>query len=130
MRFFIGIKYDKSGDNRFFVEQLMEELVNRGHSIEVLSTNSVAGPTSEEGTAELMQSSFSRIDESDALIIEFSRKGVGLGIEAGYAYAIGKPVYVIAFSDSTIPKTLSSIATEIVYYKNLDELLSHPIFGR
>lgn len=128
MRFFIGIKYDKSGNNRSFIEQLMSELVKKGHSIEVLSTNNIEGPVTEESTAELMQNSFSRIDESDALIIEFSRRGVGLGIEAGYAYAVGKPVYVIASGDSTIPKTLCSIATEIVYYKTVDELLSHPIF--
>lgn len=128
MRFFIGIKYDKSGDNRAFIEELMRELMGKGHTVEALSTNSVEGPTSEESTAELMQNSFSRIDESDALIIEFSRKGVGLGIEAGYAYAIGKSVYVIASVDSTIPKTLRSIATEIVFYKTVDELVSHPIF--
>lgn len=129
MRFFIGIKYDKSGNNRTFVEQLMSELVKKGHSIEALPTNNSEGPATEESTALLMQNSFSKIDESDALIIEFSRKGVGLGIEAGYAYAIGKPVYIIASDDSTIPKTLRSISTEIIFYKNVEELLSHQIFS-
>jgi hypothetical protein len=35
----------------------------------------------------LMQHTFAAIAESDLVIVELSEKGVGLGIEAGYAYA-------------------------------------------
>lgn len=129
MRFFMGIKYNKDGENRAVMEDLMARLNRAGHYVDSISTNSIEGPPlSEEATAKLMQSSFNKIDNSDALIIEFSRRGVGLGIEAGYAYAVGKPVYIIAESNSHIPKTMRSIASEILYYDNVEDLMEYPIF--
>jgi hypothetical protein len=41
---------------------------------------------------ELMEITFQIIDESDLVIIDLSEKGVGLGIEADYAYSRSVPV--------------------------------------
>lgn len=43
----------------------------------------------------LMQQVFEKIENSDALLIEFSEGGIGMGIEAGYAKAKNIPVYVM-----------------------------------
>jgi nucleoside 2-deoxyribosyltransferase len=58
----------------------------------------------------------------DIHIIEFSEKGTGLGIEAGYAFAKGKPIIVIAHEGSEISDTLKGIAKEIISYKTPEKL--------
>ncbi len=59
---------------------------------------------------------FPAMRKSDMLIVEFSKKGVGLGIVAGYAYAIGLPIYVIAKTGSDISLTISNLATKVIFY--------------
>jgi nucleoside 2-deoxyribosyltransferase len=70
-----------------------------------------------------MKLTFELINKSDFLIIEFSDKGVGLGIEAGYAYAKGIPIIVIAKKGSDISNTLKGIAKKIIFYEDPEELV-------
>ena len=70
----------------------------------------------------LMPKAFDQIDKSDMLIVEFSEKGVGLGIGSGYAYAKNIPIYVIAKRGSDISTTMKSIATDIIFYDEPNEL--------
>jgi 2'-deoxynucleoside 5'-phosphate N-hydrolase len=56
------------------------------------------------------------IRSSDVLLLEFSEKGVGLGIEAGFAHASGKRIVVIAKTGSEISDTLAGISSEIHFY--------------
>ena len=49
-------------------------------------------------------------------------KGVGLGIEIGYAYAKGIPIIVIAKRGSEISSTLQGIARETFFYDRPEEL--------
>jgi nucleoside 2-deoxyribosyltransferase len=44
----------------------------------------------------LMTRMIEEIDSSDMVVIDLTEKGVGVGIKAGYAHAIGIPVMVIA----------------------------------
>ena len=55
---------------------------------------------------------FPAMDTCDMLIVEFSEKGVGLGIGAGYAFAKNIPIYVIAKTGSDISSTLQGIAEQ------------------
>jgi hypothetical protein len=74
------------------------------------------------GPKELMVETFRQIELSDFLIIEFSEKGVGLGIEAGYAHAKSKPVIVMAKTGSDISSTLAGIAKSVIFYDSVGEL--------
>lgn len=71
---------------------------------------------------ELMQKSLQLLKESSVCLVEISEKGVGVGIEAGYAYAIGIPIIVFARTGSDIPMTLSGIAQEIYFYNTYADL--------
>ena len=75
-----------------------------------------------------MKLSFEQIDRSDLVIVELSEKGVGIGIEAGYACAKGIPIYTIAPQDCTISETLAGISREVFYYKKMEDTL--PFFRR
>ena len=63
------------------------------------------------------------MQKCDCNIIEFSEKGVGLGINAGYCYAIGKPIFIIAKTGSDISTTISNLATKIIFYDQPKDLI-------
>lgn len=65
-----------------------------------------------------MQKTFDIIDSSDLILIEFSEKGTGLGIEAGYGYSRKKPILVIAQEGSDISATLQGITDPILFYRD------------
>ena len=71
---------------------------------------------------ELMKITFEEIGSSDIVIVEFSEKGVGLGIEAGYAWAKEIPVWVIAQEGVEISTTLQGISTRIIFYEEMNDL--------
>ncbi|MEM7129012.1 MAG: hypothetical protein AAF702_21950 [Chloroflexota bacterium] len=71
---------------------------------------------------ELMKRTFEIIDLCDICLIDLSEKGVGLGIEAGYAFAQGKPIYTIAKTGSDISTTLAGISTAVYHYQGMDDL--------
>ena len=59
---------------------------------------------------------FPAMKKCDMLIIEFSEKGVGLGIGAGYAFANDIPIYIIAKTGSDISDTIKGLARKIIFY--------------
>lgn len=71
---------------------------------------------------EMMQISYREIDASDFLLVETSSVGIGLGVEAGYAYAKGIPVVTICRQGNKIPNTLKGISKKTYYYRELRDL--------
>ena len=63
-----------------------------------------------------MRRSFAAIDKSDFVLVELSEKGVGLGIEAGYAYARKIPVLTMAREGQDISTTLQGISAQTFTY--------------
>ena len=55
-------------------------------------------------------------------MVDLTEKGVGLGIEAGYAYAKGIPIAVIAKKGSDISATLQGISQQLFLYDEFDDL--------
>ena len=56
------------------------------------------------------------------VVIELSEKGVGLGIESGYAYAHAIPVITIARYGSDISDILYGISSAVQLYGNIVNL--------
>lgn len=65
---------------------------------------------------DLMQHALDAIRHSSAVVVEFTEKGVGLGIEAGYAAALDIPVFVLLRSEAEVSATLDGISTEVFRY--------------
>ena len=55
-------------------------------------------------------------------MVDLTEKGVGLGIEAGYAYAKQIPIVVIARKGSDISATLQGIAKKLFLYDEFEDL--------
>lgn len=70
---------------------------------------------------EMMQQAMIDIDNCDILIAETSDKGIGIGIEVGYAKAKGKIVIYLRNNDAEHSTTVSGISDyQIVYFNNQD----------
>ena len=69
-----------------------------------------------------MRQTFEAIEASDVVVIELTEKGVGVGIEAGYAAAMSIPVVTIARAGADVSETLRGISQNVVLYEEYDEL--------
>ncbi len=74
------------------------------------------------GARNLMQRSFDAKRRSTAVVVEFSEKGVGLGIEAAYASALDIPIFVLLRSEAELSTTLEGISTEAFRYTDNNPL--------
>jgi 2'-deoxynucleoside 5'-phosphate N-hydrolase len=69
-----------------------------------------------------MAQTFAAIEDCDLLLVELSEKGVGIGIEVGYAYARGIPIVVVAPTGGDISTTLQGVARRFGWYDYYDEI--------
>lgn len=76
-----------------------------------------------EGKALMRDYAFPAMLQCDCNIIEFSEKGVGLGMNGGFCYAANKPIYVIAKTGSDISTTMANVAAEIIFYDKPEDLI-------
>ena len=122
MKAYLVIKFHEDYKNRKLIEQISEALQKAGFKSIVIVRDYEKWGKIRFTPKELMKLTFKLIDESELLVVEFSEKGVGLGIEAGYAYSKNKPIIIIAKRNSDISTTLRGISKEIFFYEEPEEL--------
>lgn len=70
---------------------------------------------------EMMRQAMADIDNSNFLIAETSDKGIGIGIEVGYAKAKGKPIIYLRKQNAEHSTTVSGVSDyQIIYQDTLD----------
>lgn len=119
---YLAIKFYEDCRNRELIEQISDSLHKAGIESKVMARDYEKWGEVRYAPTELMELTFKLIDEADLLVVEFSEKGVGLGIEAGYAHAKNKPIVVVAKIDSDISTTLQGVAKEVLLYDKPEEL--------
>ena len=72
--------------------------------------------------SQMMKQAMIEIDNCDLLIAETSDKGIGIGIEVGYAKAKGKPVLYLRKKDAEHSTTVSGISDFQIIYINTKDL--------
>ncbi len=122
MKAYIGIKFYQDCRNRELIEKISEALEKNS-----ITSSCVVRDMEKWGTVEyelrgLMEKALGEIASCDIVVIEFTEKGIGLGIEAGYAFAKGIPIITIAKEGSEISNTLMGISKSIFIYKDFSEL--------
>lgn len=73
---------------------------------------------------EMMQQAMVDINACDFLIAEVSEKAIGVGVEAGYAKGIGKPVIYVRRKDAEHSTTVAGISDYQVVFENVKDLQS------
>jgi 2'-deoxynucleoside 5'-phosphate N-hydrolase len=76
---------------------------------------------------EMMKQAMTDIDRCDIIIAETSHKGIGIGVEVGYAKARGKPIIYMRGQETGHSTTVSGISDFQVIYANSDDL-KHQLF--
>ena len=122
MKIYLAIKFHEDFSNRKLIEEILETLNKSGFETVVMARDYENWGQIKFKPEELMKLTFKITEESDLLLVEFSEKGVGLGIEAGYAYAKGKPIIVIAKYGSDISETMKGISKEVIFYEKVEEI--------
>jgi 2'-deoxynucleoside 5'-phosphate N-hydrolase len=122
MKIFFGKKFKGDFSDRVFIENFASLLTKKDIEMTSIVRDYERWGEATITPSGLMEETFRSIEEADTVLIEFSEKGVGLGMEMGYAYAKGKPVIVIAKEGSDISTTVQGIAEKIVFYTEIDEI--------
>ncbi len=71
---------------------------------------------------EMMIEAMKAIDNCDLLIAETSDKGIGIGVEVGYAKAKGKPVIYLRNNNAEHSTTVSGISDWKVLYEDIADM--------
>ena len=69
-----------------------------------------------EEERQMMRQAFADIDACDFLIAETSYKAIGIGVEAGYAKAKGKPIIYLRNAGAPHSTTVSGISDHRIIY--------------
>jgi 2'-deoxynucleoside 5'-phosphate N-hydrolase len=124
MRVYLALKYHEDCSNRERIAALSSALARVGCEPFCVARDLECWGAVRFSPAVLMQKSFSAIDASAVLLVELTEKGVGVGIEAGYAFARGIPVVAIAEAGADISTTLRGISRAVFQYSDVAELES------
>ncbi len=122
MKVLLAIKFHEDNSNRELIGKISKSLSQIGMETVVVARDFEKWGEEKITARELMGFALENIEKSNLLLIEFSEKGVGLGIEAGYAFAKGIPIVVIAKQGTDISKSMEGLTKEIVFYNAVDEL--------
>jgi len=119
---YFGIKFYEDNRNRDEIETISSMLHNDGIETVCISRDIEKWGTVTLSSQELMRITFEAIDDSNFVILEMSEKGVGLGIEAGYCIAKGKPLIVLIKKGLELSSTMQGIASIIIQYNQPEEI--------
>ena len=122
---FFALKFHDGDEDLAKVEAIEKALNKAGIEITLMARDveEWGNATIPEGKTLMKDYAFPAMKQCDCNIIEFSEKGVGLGMNGGFCYAVGKPIYVIAKTNSDISTTMANIATEVIFYDNPEDLV-------
>lgn len=122
---FFALKFHDGDEDRAKVEAIEAALNAAGIEITLMARDVEKWGEAEipEGKTLMRDYAFPAMLQCDCNIIEFSEKGVGLGINGGFCYASGKPIYIIAKTNSDISTTIANVATEIIFYDKPEDLV-------
>ena len=120
-RAYLGIKYHSDHCNKLKIDSIFSVLDKCGYSVTCITRDIEKWGQKSFSPEDLMTETFKIIDSSDVVIIDLSEKGVGLGIEAGYAYSKGIPIITIA-KKNEISTTLLGISKSHYVYKDENDL--------
>ena len=122
MKAYLGIKFHADNRNREDIEMISQVLATCGFLTVCIRRDVERWGVVELSPQELMEKTFDVMRSCQLAVIDLTEKGVGLGIEAGYAYACGIPVVTIARTGSDISTTLRGISQACCLYDGPSEL--------
>lgn len=119
MKAYISISFSKRKEREKELTAIAETVKELGISPFVFVDNYSFDPAQER---QMMEQAMADIDTCDLFIAETSDKAIGIGAEAGFAKAKGKPVIYMRQKDSEHSTTVSGISDFQIIYRDTDDL--------
>lgn len=122
MKIFLSIKYHPDYQNDERISRLLEIL--SAHQMEAVC---MIRELTKQGVKdidpqELMRLSLREVRDSKLVIVDLTEKGVGIGIEAGYAHSRGIPIVTLSQSTELASESLVGISDYVYYYRNWNDI--------
>jgi nucleoside 2-deoxyribosyltransferase len=119
MQAYISIGYHTRKQSNTIIEAIVDVLTLSNISPFVF-VDEYTFSASEE--SQMMRQAFAEIDKSDLLIAEVSEKGIGIGVEVGYAIAKRKPVIYLRRATAEHSTTVSGASDFQIIYNDVADL--------
>lgn len=119
MKAYISVSFNQRENFESITQTINQTLIN--HSINpFVFVDHYKFDLSEE--KEMMQTAIDDIKSSQLLIAETSDKGIGIGIEVGYAKALNIPIIYLRNKNAEHSTTVAGISDYQIIYNNETEL--------
>lgn len=120
MRVFISYSYLHKAEFESFHKELTSYLSSE---LDMQVYSFVFDSPEQVDDRSLMKHALEEIDRSDFIVVELSYNSVGVGIEAGYAKAKGKPVIYLLKKGKEKVQTMNGIADYVVEYTAVSDVI-------
>lgn len=122
MKVFLSVKYHADQNNRPRIEAILAALEKCGHQTLCIVRDVECWGQIHFDENELMRRTFAEIDDSNLVLVDLTEKGVGIGIEVGYAFGKHIPIVTITERDADVSSTLRGISRTVLRYDHLNQL--------
>jgi len=122
MKVFLSIKFWGDMQNREHIEGIINAVERAGFRVFCFVRNAEKWGDNHFKPDEMMKVTFDQIDESVFLVADVSDWPIGVGVEAGYAYAKNIPIICICDINKKIANTVAGLATQVIMYKSYEDL--------
>ncbi len=122
MKAFLSIKYFDDMRNKEIIEKICFALEKSFLKTFVFARDVQNYKKCTLTASETMKRAFSEIESSDLLVVEASEISIGVGIEAGYAYSLGIPIYLVSKEGTKVSNSIKGIAKKHMVYKAYEEI--------
>lgn len=122
MQIYLAIKFHADNKNQAQIESIVNHISRQGHSVICAVKDFEKWGAKTFEPQELLFKAFEAIESSDIVLIEATEKGMGVGIEAGFAFARKKRIVTIAQHGSDISINLRSLSSKVISYSDVSEI--------
>jgi nucleoside 2-deoxyribosyltransferase len=123
LKVYLAVKYHADHANRSRIEGITTVLEAMGYETVCVTRDLEQWGAVSFTPGTLMARSFDAIDACDFMVVDLTEKGVGVGIEAGYAHARHVPIITIAQTGAPISETLRGISKAVFSYAHYRDLV-------
>jgi len=132
MRVFLSIKFWGDDRNRQDVEGVIAAIEDAGVEVYCFRRDAEKWGEIKFEREEMMNITFKEINKSDYLITDVADWPIGVGVEAGYAYAKGIPIICICSVARKVANTVAGLADSVIRYRDYADLSEQlaPLFAQ
>jgi len=121
LKFYLSIKFYADLSNKGLIERICN-IALENHQVICVHRDLEEWGQISVPISELMEKTFEIIESSDAVLVEFSESGVGIGIEAGFAKAKNIPVYVLLPKGKALSSTMEGTCKAVFAYETDEDI--------